>query len=162
MTQPAIHWAQNYLIEQVAKWARTHPTKPGHDGMMLILKTDPEKYKPVVQNLVMRKLVHVRTCDVHNVCEANPVAEEIRAKVCPRGSPCPKDILSRIEDTASWAAKIATDGAFHGLLQEMQHPPPAPLKNFGPRGNEGAPPSRAASVPPPGGAWQTPGANNAW
>eukprot|EP00960_Hanusia_phi_P039580 753946-Hanusia_phi.AAC.3 len=67
MTQPAIHWAQNYLIEQVAKWARTHPTKPGHDGMMLILK----------------------------------VAEEIRAKVCPQGSPCPKDILSRIEDTAS-------------------------------------------------------------
>eukprot|EP00960_Hanusia_phi_P039581 753946-Hanusia_phi.AAC.4 len=77
-----------------------------------------------------------------------------------------------------WAAKIATDGAFHGLLQEMQvrlhtalsflalidmqHPPPAPLKNFGPRGNEGAAPSRAASVPPPGGAWQSPGANNAW
>jgi hypothetical protein len=24
--------------------------------------------------------------------------------------------------------QIATDGAFHGLLQQMKHPPPAPLQ----------------------------------
>jgi len=44
---------------------------------------------------VVKKLTNPRDCDVHNVCEANPVAEEIRGKVCPRGSPCPKDILGK-------------------------------------------------------------------
>ena len=74
MTSPAIHWAQNYLIEQVAHWARAHPTKPGHDGMVSILEKDPSKYKPIVQALVVKKLTEPRDCDVHNVCETNSVA----------------------------------------------------------------------------------------
>jgi hypothetical protein len=161
MTSPAIHWAQNYLIEQVAQWARTHPTKPGHEGMVQILEKDPSKYKPIVQSLVVKKLTNPRDCDVHNVCEANPVAEQIRSKVCPPGSPCGKDILDRIDHTADWAAKISTDGAFHGLLQQMKHPPPAPLHNFGQSGQSAGAVS-AKTPPPPGGAWQTPGANTAW
>jgi len=147
MTSPAIHWAQNYLIEQVAQWARTHPTKPGHDGMVMILEKDPSKYRPIVQSLVVKKLTNPRDCDVHNVCEANPVAEEIRGKVCPRGSPCPKDILDRINSTADWAAKISTDGAFHGLLQQMKHPPAAPLHNFGQSGKSAG--AVSSHVPPP-------------
>lgn len=161
MTSPAIHWAQNYLIEQVAHWARAHPTKPGHDGMEVILEKDPAKYKTIVQALVVKKLTNPRSCDAHNVCEANHVAEGIRAKVCPPGAPCSKDVLDRISSTAEWAAKLSTDGAFHGLLEQMKHPPPAPLHNFG----QTAAAAGAASSkrpPPPGGAWQDPGANTAW
>jgi hypothetical protein len=35
----------------------------------------------IVQSLVIKKLTNPRDCDAHNVCEANPVAEQIRAKV---------------------------------------------------------------------------------
>jgi len=159
MTTPAIHWAQNYLIEQVAKWARTHPTKPGHDGMSLILQKEPATYKPIVEKLVKKKLADLKDCDVHNVCSENPVAEGIRNKVCPGSTPCSSAVLAEIDKTADWAAKIATDGAFHGLLQQMQHPAPVPLQHYGP--SSGAPPS-AQGPPPPGGAWQSPGANKGW
>ena len=161
MTSPAIHWAQNYLIEQVAHWARQHPTMPGHDGMKIIREKDPAKYKPIVQALVVKKLINPRVCDAHDVCEANPVAEEIRSKVCPAGSPCNQEILNRIKSTADWAGKIATDGAFHGLLQQMKHPPPAPLQHFG-QSAQSAGAVSARQPPPPGGAWQTPGANTQW
>mmetsp|Transcript_49972 Transcript_49972/g.99726 ORF Transcript_49972/g.99726 Transcript_49972/m.99726 type:complete len:266 (-) Transcript_49972:127-924(-) len=160
MTTPAIHWAQNYLIEQVAKWARTHPTEPGHNGMTLILQKEPEKYKPVVEALVKKKLASLKDCDVHNVCSENPVAEGIRNKVCPGGAPCSQQVLAQIDKTADWAAKIATDGAFHGLLQQMEHPAPVPLQHFGPGSHE--PPKPATGPPPAGGAWQSPGANTGW
>mmetsp|Transcript_12417 Transcript_12417/g.19560 ORF Transcript_12417/g.19560 Transcript_12417/m.19560 type:complete len:267 (+) Transcript_12417:76-876(+) len=160
MTTPAIHWAQNYLIEQVAQWARAHPTKPGHDGMVKILSKEPAKYKAVVQEEVIKRLVQPSLCDAHNVCSENSVAEGIRNKVCPPGHPCPAQVLAQIHTTANWAAKIATDGAFHGLTQQMMHPPKAPLKNFGAQPHEA--PEAAKKPPPPGGAWQSPGANNAW
>jgi hypothetical protein len=61
-----------------------------------------------------------------------------------------------------WAAKIATDGAFHGLLEQMQHPPKAPLQHFGPSEHDAAPSAAQRGPPPPGGSWQSPGANTAW
>lgn len=158
MATPAIHWAQNFLIEQVAHWARSHPTEPGHEGMIHILQKNPEKYKPIVLSKVAEQLSNVQTCDANHVCSSNPTAIDIRAKVCPGGAPCSAEVIARIKQTAQWAAKIATDGAFHGLLQQMEHPAPAPLLHYGPSGGGTAAPSQ----PPPPAAWQSPGANKGW
>jgi hypothetical protein len=43
-------------------------------------------------------------------------------QVCPGGAPCSAEVIGRIKQTAQWAAKIATDGAFHGLLQQVMCP----------------------------------------
>jgi hypothetical protein len=59
-----------------------------------------QNYKPKVQSEVINKLVETRTCDAHQVCEANPVAEEILRKVCPSGKPCPDSIKQQIKQTA--------------------------------------------------------------
>ena len=40
-------------------------------------------------------------------------------QVCPSGAPCSAAVLSAITKTALWAAKIATDGAFHGLAAQV-------------------------------------------
>jgi len=41
-----------------------------------------KKTEPIVQALVVKKLTNPRDCDVHDVCEANPVAEGVRLFVC--------------------------------------------------------------------------------
>jgi hypothetical protein len=48
---------------------------------MVHFQTDPDKYKPIVVSKVAAQLTNVQTCDSNHVCEANPTAMDIRAKV---------------------------------------------------------------------------------
>jgi hypothetical protein len=112
LQKPAIEQAQTHTWGQIETWAKHHPTKPVHDGMVKILEGDPSRYKSLVTDKVVSDLVDVQKCDASNVCGANPIAAFIRSRACPSDRPCPSDVASEIERLARWAAKIAVDGAF--------------------------------------------------
>ena len=112
LQKPAIEQAQTHTWGQIETWAKHHPTKPVHQGMVKILETDPSRYKEVVTDKVVADLTDVQKCDSSNVCGANPISTFIRSRACPSDRPCPSGVQTEIKRLAKWAAKIAVDGAF--------------------------------------------------
>lgn len=112
LQKPAIEQAQTHTWGQIETWAKHHPTKPVHDGMVSILETNPSHYKALVTRKVVEDLTAVQKCDSSNVCGSNPIAAFIRSRACPSDRPCPADVTVEIDRFAKWAAKIAVDGAF--------------------------------------------------
>jgi len=116
--------AQTCLWDQIETWAKAHPTKPVHEGMVLVLKGGGDTYKDVVVKKVEGKLTETQTCDKHSVCKMNPIAAGVRAQACPGNAPCPASTVAEIHRSARAAAIAAVDEAFNQLLQQITKPPP--------------------------------------
>jgi len=120
MEGPALMEAQSLTWKEIDGWAKQHPTKPVHIGMVLVLENEAEKYKKIVSKMVYHKLVDLKTCDSNHVCSENSIAGDIRARACPKDVPCPPSVLSEIDRQAREVGSVAVDGAFKGLRDVIE------------------------------------------
>ncbi|EKX39249.1 hypothetical protein GUITHDRAFT_114685 [Guillardia theta CCMP2712] len=120
MEGPALMEAQSLTWKEIDGWAKKHPTKPVHIGMVLVLENESEKYKKLISNMVYHKLVDLKICDENHVCSENSIAGNIRARACPRDIPCSPSIVTEIDRQARQLASVAVDGAFKGLRDVIE------------------------------------------
>eukprot|EP00285_Hemiselmis_virescens_P002223 CAMPEP_0173415234 /NCGR_PEP_ID=MMETSP1356-20130122/84754_1 /TAXON_ID=77927 ORGANISM="Hemiselmis virescens, Strain PCC157" /NCGR_SAMPLE_ID=MMETSP1356 /ASSEMBLY_ACC=CAM_ASM_000847 /LENGTH=129 /DNA_ID=CAMNT_0014377469 /DNA_START=39 /DNA_END=425 /DNA_ORIENTATION=- len=121
LQQPAADQAQRYTWDQIETWGKKHPTEPIHNGMVKILEKEPARFKQLVTTRVINSLTSLETCDKSHVCKPNHLAAFIRSHTCPANKPCSKETKQEIHRLATWASRIAVDGAFQGILQQMAH-----------------------------------------